>query len=73
MKLITQLIFQVTIKNEGPNLWEEMFSVEAENLQEALTIAEEVVNQRFKGYIIKSINRYINCYKSSTKSVIINV
>ena len=50
-----------------------MFSVEAENLQEALTIAEEVVNQRFKGYIIKSINRYINCYKSSTKSVIINV
>lgn len=71
MKLITQLIFQVTIKNE--ELWEEMFSVEAENLQEALTIAEEVVNQRFKGYIIKSINRYINCYKSSTKSVVINV
>lgn len=50
MKIITQLIFQIVIKNEGPNLWEEMFSVEAENLQEALTIAEEVVNKRFKGY-----------------------
>lgn len=69
MKIIKQQIFQITIKNS----WEEMFSVEAENLQEALTIAEEVVNQYFKGYIILSINRYSNCYKSSIKSVVINV
>lgn len=36
MKIIKQQMFQITIKNGGSNSWEEMFSVEAENLQERL-------------------------------------
>ncbi|MGN0966522.1 MAG: hypothetical protein ACI4OP_02895 [Candidatus Coprovivens sp.] len=71
MKLIKQTLFSITITRAG---YEETYlSVEAENMEEALQIAREVIKENYKEWRISSIAVSRPCYRTSTKTITVEV
>ena len=71
MKLIKQSLFQIEISK--PERYNDIFFVEADNLETALVIAKETIKEHYKEWQVHSITAYAPCYKSTTKTVTIDL
>lgn len=71
MKLIKQTLFSITIIRALYT--DNYFSVEAENMEEALQIAREVIKEDYKEWKIGSIAVMRPCYRTSTKTITVEV
>lgn len=71
MKIIKQTLFSVTIIRTGYN--DAYFFVEAENMEEALQIAREIVEKDYKEWHINAITVMRPCYKRTTKTITVEV
>ena len=71
MKTIKQTIFKIELSH--PNQWSDIFFVEADNFDEALSIAKEVLKHHYEEWSIKSISSYAPLFKSTTKTITVEV
>ena len=71
MKLIKQSLFQIEISR--PERYNDIFFVEADDLETALVIAKETIKEHYKEWQVHSITAYAPCYKSTTKTVTIDL
>lgn len=67
MNIIDQTIYKISL-NTG-----EDFAVEAETMEEALKIAREVINVNYKCKTLAGIYKHLPIFKSTTKTVTINL
>ena len=67
MNIIDQTIYKISL-NTG-----EYFVVEAETMDEALKIAREVINVNYKCKTLAGIYKHLPIFKSTTKTVTINL
>lgn len=67
MNIIDQTIYKISL-NTG-----EYFAVEAETMEEALKIAREVINVNYKCKTLAGIYKHLPIFKSTTKTVTINL
>lgn len=72
MKLIKQTVFTIELYKSGTQ-WNDVFFVEADNFEEALAIAKEVLKARYEGWNIKSINLHAPLFKSLTKTITVEI
>lgn len=72
MKITKQTLFKIELYKSGVQ-WTDVFFVEADNFEEALTIAKEVLKDHYEGWNIKSINLHAPLFKSLTKTITIEV
>lgn len=72
MKLIKQTLFKIELSKIGTQ-WTEIFFVESDNFEEALSIAKEVVKTQYKEWEIRSINVYAPLFKSTTKVITVEI
>lgn len=66
-----QTLFSITIIRVGYN--DNYFSVAAENMEEALQVAKEVIKEDYKEWRISSIAVMRPCYRTSTKTITVEV
>lgn len=71
MKLIKQSLFKIEISR--PSMYNDIFFVEADDLETALVIAKETIKEHYKEWQVHSITEYAPCYKSTTKTVTIDL
>lgn len=71
MKLIKQTLFSATITRPGYN--DIYFSVEAENMEEALQITREIIKDGYKEWKISYIAETKPCYRVSNKTITVEV
>lgn len=64
MELIKQTLFKIVVYKLQ---YDYTFFVEADNFEEALVIAKEVIKNYYEGYNIKSINANASLFKSTIK------
>lgn len=67
MNIIDQTIYKISL-NTG-----EYFAVEADTMEEALKIAREVINVNYKHKTLAGINTYLPAFRTTTKTVTINL
>lgn len=67
MNIIDQTIYKVSL-NTG-----EYFAVEADTMEEALKIAQEVINVNYKYKILTGIYKHLPAFRATTKTVTINL
>ena len=67
MNIIDQTIYRVSL-NTG-----EDFAVEAETMEEALKIAREVIDFKYKHKTLTGINTHLPAFRATTKIITINL
>lgn len=67
MNIIDQTIYKVSL-NTG-----EYFAVEADTMEEALKIAREVIDFKYKHKTLAGIYKYLPAFRATTKTVTINL
>lgn len=67
MNIIDQTIYKVSL-NTG-----EYFAVEADTMEEALKIAQEVIDFKYKRKTLAGIYKYLPAFRATTKTVTINL
>ena len=67
MNIIDQTLYKISL-NTG-----EDFAVEAETMEEALKIAREVIDFKYKYKTLVGINSYLPAFRATTKTVTINL
>ena len=67
MNIIDQTIYKISL-NTG-----EYFAVEADTMEEALKIAREVIDFKYKYKTLTGINTYLPAFRATTKTVTINL
>ena len=72
MKLVKQTLFRIEL-SKPKTQWNDLFFVEADNFEEALIIAKEVLVDHYEEWNIKSINSHAPLFKSLTKTITIEV
>lgn len=72
MKIIKQTLFKIEL-SKFQTSWDETFFVEAGDLEEALYLAKEVVSNHYKEWYIKSINVHSPVFKSTTRTITVEV
>jgi hypothetical protein len=72
MRITKQTLFKIELSNPKVQ-WTDIFFVEADNFEEALAIAKEVMVDHYEGWDIKSINLHAPLFKSLTKTITIEV
>ena len=72
MNLIKQTLYCVTLKKPKTQ-WEEIFFVEADNFDEALSITKEVLKHYYEEWNIKSISSHAPLFKSTTKTITVEL
>lgn len=72
MKIIKQTLFRVEL-SKFQTSWDETFFVEAGDLEEALYLAKEVISKHYKEWYIKSINVHSPVFKSTTRTITVEV
>lgn len=72
MKITKQTLFKIKVcKSETQ--WNDIFFVGADNFDEALSIAKEVLKHHYEEWSIKSISSYAPLFKSTTKTITVEV
>ena len=71
MKIIRQTLFKIEISKAKIRI--DVFYVEGSNFEEALTIAKEVLSKYYKEWEIKSITSHAPLFKSSTKTLLVEL
>ena len=72
MKIIKQSLFKIELSKPGTQ-WNDIFFVEADDFEEALSIAKEVLKHHYEEWSIKSISSYAPLFKSTTKTITVEV
>lgn len=72
MKLIKQTLFKIELYKPRTQ-WNDIFFVEADDFGEALIIAAEVLKDHYEEWSIKSISSYAPLFKSTTKTITVEV
>ena len=72
MKITKQTLFKIELSKPRTQ-WNDIFFVEANDFEEALIIAKEVLKDHYEGWSIKSINLHAPLFKSLTKTITIEV
>lgn len=72
MSIIKQTLFQIDLSKPRTQ-WQDVFFVEAESFEEALVIAKEVMKDHYEEWSIKSINKFAPLFKSTTKTLTIEL
>ena len=67
MNIIDQTIYRISL-NTG-----EDFVVEAETMEEALKIAREVIDFKYKHKTLTGIDTYLPAFRATTKTITINL
>ena len=67
MNIISQTIYRISL-NTG-----EDFVVEAETMEEALKIAQEVINVNYKYKTLTGIYKHLPAFRATTKTITINL
>lgn len=72
MKITKQTLFKIKVCKSGTQ-WNDIFFVGADTFEEALATAKEVLKDRYEGWNIKSINLHAPLFKSTTKTITVEV
>ena len=72
MRLIKQTLYNVTL-SKPKTQWDNVFFVEANDFDEALNIAKEVLKCHYEEWNIKSISSHAPLFKSATKTITIEL
>lgn len=72
MSIIKQALFKVEL-SKPKTQWQDVFFVEAGSFEEALVIAKEVIEDQYEEWDIKSINSFAPLFKSTTKTLTIEL
>lgn len=72
MSIIKQAIFKVEIGKPNTQ-WHDFFFVEADSFEEALVISREVLEDHYEEWNISSINKFAPLFKSTTKTLTIEL
>lgn len=72
MSIIKQALFKVEL-SKPKTQWQDVFFVEAGSFEEALVIAKEVIEGHYKEWSINSINKFAPLFKSTTKTLTIEL
>lgn len=72
MKIIKQTLFKIEL-SKFQTSWNETFFVEADDLEEALYLAKEVISKHYKDWYIKSINVHAPLFKSTTGTITVEI
>lgn len=67
MNIIDQTIYRISLNTD------EDFVVEDETMEEALKIAREVIDFKYKHKTLTGINTYLPAFRATTKTVTINL
>lgn len=72
MSIIKQALFKVEL-SKPKTQWQDIFFVEASSFEEALVIAKEVLEDHYEEWNISSINKFAPLFKSTTKTLTIEL
>ena len=72
MSIIKQALFKVEL-NKPKTQWQDVFFVEASSFEEALALAREVLEDHYKEWSIQSINKFAPLFKSTTKTITVEL
>lgn len=72
MSIIKQSLFKIEL-SKPKTQWQDVFFVEANSFEEALAIAREVIKDNYKEWSISSINKFAPLFKSTTKTLTIEL
>lgn len=72
MNIIKQTLYNITL-SRSKTQWNEVFFVEANDFDEALNIAKEVLKNYYAEWNIKSISSHAPIFKSTTKTITIEL
>lgn len=72
MSIIKQTLFEVKLSKPRTQ-WQDVFFVEADSFEGALVIAREVLEDHYEEWSISSINKFAPLFKSTTKTLIIEL
>lgn len=72
MSIIKQSLFKIEL-SKPKTQWQDVFFVEANSFEEALVIAKEVLEDHYEEWNISSINKFAPLFKSTTKTLTIEL
>lgn len=72
MSIIKQTLFKIEL-GKPKTQWQDVFFVEAGSFEEALALAKEVIEDHYEEWSISSINKYAPLFKSTTKTLTIEL
>lgn len=72
MSIIKQAIFKIELCKPKTQ-WQDVFFVEAGSFEEALALARKVIEDQYEEWDIKSINSFAPLFKSTTKTLTIEL
>ena len=72
MKITKQTLFKIELSRPRTQ-WNDIFFIEADDFEEALATAKEVLKDRYEGWDIKSINSHAPLFKSLTKTITVEI
>lgn len=72
MSIIKQSLFKIEL-SKPKTQWQDVFFVEANSFEEALIIAKKVLENHYEEWIISSINKFAPLFKSTTKTLTIEL
>lgn len=72
MSIIKQSLFKIEL-SKPKTQWQDVFFVEAGSFEEALVIARKVIEDQYEEWSISSINKFAPLFKSTTKTLTIEL
>lgn len=72
MSIIKQSLFKIEL-SKPKTQWQDVFFVEADSFEEALIIAKKVLENHYEEWNISSINKFAPLFKSTTKTLTIEL
>lgn len=72
MSIIKQSLFKIELSKPRTQ-WQDVFFVEAGSFEEALVIARKVIEDQYEEWSISSINKFAPLFKSTTKTLTIEL
>lgn len=72
MSIIKQTLFKIEL-GKPKTQWQDVFFVEAGSFEEALALARKVIEDHYEEWNISSINKFAPLFKSTTKTLTIEL
>ena len=72
MSIIKQSLFKIEL-SKPKTQWQDVFFVEADSFEEALALTRKVIEDQYEEWNISSINKFAPLFKSTTKTITIEL
>ena len=72
MSIIKQSLFKIEL-SKPKTQWQDVFFVEADSFEEALALTRKVIEDQYEEWNISSINKFALLFKSTTKTLTIEL